>query len=61
MDNQAMSPAMNQNDEKTRFTPLISNIRVLWCKYIGKITRPSKDCLLTSYGLTTPFHANGKN
>lgn len=35
--------------KRTRFTPLISNIRVLERKYIRKLTRPLKDVLFPSY------------
>jgi hypothetical protein len=35
--------------ERTRFTPLISNIRVLRAKYIRKISSPSMDYLTTSW------------
>jgi hypothetical protein len=34
--------------KRMRFNSLISNIRALLFKYIENVTRPSKDCLLTS-------------
>ena len=43
---------MNLTGNRTRFTPLISNKRVLQPKYLEKLTRPSLEDLIPSWADT---------